>query len=79
MRGVRTFHELAHSWRKAAKVQVHLHCFASDTLYDNDNRYHLIRQYISQYFLISFSYVFLLFSIYILIPLKMDKAAYTKS
>ena len=34
MRGVlEHIYELANSWRKVAKVQVHSHCFASGTLY----------------------------------------------
>lgn len=57
MRGVleHVYELLAHSWRKVAKVQVHSHCFASGTFYnDNDNRYQLFRQDISYYFLIFF-------------------------
>ena len=61
MRGVlEHIYELANSWRKVAKVQVHSHCFASSTFYnDNDNRYHLFRQDV---FLLFFNFLLVIFS-----------------
>ena len=73
MRGVlEHIYELANSWRKVAKVQVHSHCFASSTFYnDNDNRYHWFRQDVFLLFFgFSFSSFFRRLFIYVQFPLN---------